>query len=76
VNSTQRLSYKVSLKNISFSTLKVGDKVISATGKSGYISALIPYDDNSIEMTWYDISYPSIAYHHQCEHITYIGRKN
>ena len=64
------------LSEINFSDLQIGDKLISATGKKGRITKLIPEDDNSIEIKWVGLGMecPSIVWHHQANHVQYKGR--
>lgn len=65
------------LNTIPFKNLKIGDRVISATGRLGKITKLDEQDDNTVVMEW-DDDVPgkhkvSSWYHHQLDMITYLG---
>jgi len=56
--------------DVPWKDLKVGDVVISATGKSGKITDLRSQDD-TICIDW-DNDQTSVAYHHQLDKVTFV----
>lgn len=63
------------LNEVPFEKISVGDRVVSALGRIGYIKAIVPEDDNSIWIEWEGGGRPkeSLVYHHLSDRISYLG---